>query len=100
LTDYNSFYWANYPIESSLTIFSDGELIFDHDTIVGNTNIVNYFNVIKKEIGTPYRSIYYELNLKDSISLVTSNSYHTFFCKLEMNDGKVFRDSCIISVNK
>lgn len=96
LTDYNSFYWANYPIDSSLIIYTDRQLILDHDTIEGNQNIVKYFNVRKKEIGSNYRSIYYELNLKDSISLITNNSYYTFFCKLDMNDGAVFRDSCLI----
>lgn len=89
----------NPTIDSTIRIWCNKDLLYNTDTILAESNIIDFFNVYKfeddiyKDEGylLSFKSIYYEQ--------INFDTLFSIFC-LELNTEKgiYFRDSCIVKI--
>lgn len=90
--DYN---WVSYPLDNGLTIITQDTIMIGENKILPNESINDYLDIQNLEKNFLLK---YLVTLKHDIQSPNSGTYQ-FNGKLELNDGVVLRDSCIIKFN-
>jgi hypothetical protein len=87
--------WASYPVDNGLTITAQDSIMLGGDMIEPNEPINDYLDIQNLENNYTLK---YLITLKNTTPSPGSGTFQ-FNGKLELDDGVVLADSCIIKYN-
>ena len=90
------YYWGNYPLENTIEIYCDKDIIAGVDTIQANEKLNEYFIIEKKEVDF---WIAFLLSENTDKNMQLNSEYYTFNVKLTTDKGEKMQDECLVKIN-
>jgi hypothetical protein len=93
--EFCDYYWISYPLDNGLTITTKDSIIIGENIIFPNESINDYLIIQNLEENF---NLKYLITLKPDVQAPKSGTYQ-FNGKLELDDGVILTDSCLIKFN-
>ncbi len=89
-------YWANYPLENTIEIYCDKDILAGVDTIRANEKLNEYFNIKKFEDNFRIAFFISEITEKN---IQLDSTYYTFRAKLLTDKDEEMQNECLVKIN-
>lgn len=94
--EFCEYHWGNYPLENTIEIYCDKDVIAGVDTIYANEKLNEYFEIEKVEKDFFIAFLLSEIN---ESNMQLDSIYYTFTAKLSTDKGEEMQDECLVKIN-